>query len=106
MKRMFRNWVIFIVGATVMAGLGYLINGPSAHEVEVSRAADLLDAQTQAKADVQLISKLTRECHKLRGPGAALMQVRGTDDYVCRESEIEPTPAEFMQRYALLGSQR
>ena len=104
MKQMFRNWAIFIVGATVMAGVGYLANGPSEADVASARAADLLDAQTQAKADAQLISKLTRECHKLRGPSAALMQVRGTDDYVCRESEIEPTPAEFMQRYALLGS--
>lgn len=104
MHRLIKNWAIFIAGTTVMAGIGHLIDGPSAHEVEKAQAADAIDAS--AGSEVQLISKLTRECHKLRGPGAALMQVRGTDDYVCRESEIEPTPAEFMQRYALLGSQR
>ena len=34
---------------------------------------------------------------------AELIQIRGSEDYVCREAEIEPTPAEVLHRYAQLG---
>ncbi|MEO0002458.1 MAG: hypothetical protein RLZZ22_150, partial [Pseudomonadota bacterium] len=42
------------------------------------------------------------KCFKLRGPTAELLQARG--DYLCREREIEPVPADVLSRYALLGS--
>ena len=41
-----------------------------------------------------------------RGPSAELIQIRGSDDYVCREREIEPTPAEVLHRYADLSGRK
>lgn len=103
MKEIFKNWLILVIGIAALTGIGYLIAGPSAAEVETAQAADLIDARAQAHAQAHHVAGLTRECHSMRGPTAELLQIRGTDNYVCREAEIEPTPVEVMQRYALLG---
>jgi hypothetical protein len=97
----FTTWALAI-GVSIILAASYLIDGPSEADLDQAQAADLADAQAQA----QHIARLTRECHKLRGPSAELLQIRDTDDYVCRTGEVEPVPAEVLHRYASLGAPR
>lgn len=99
MKQTLINWSMALAGLAAFLGAGYLLDGPSAAEVEAAQAADLVDAQRHAA----LMADMTRICTEMRGPGAELLQIEGSDDYVCRESVIEPTPAEILHRYAQLG---
>jgi len=92
------TWTLAIGVAAILAA-SYLIDGPSELEMAQAQAADLAEAQSQA----QYVSKLTRECHRLRGPSAELLQIRESGDYVCRVVEIDPVPAEILHRYASLA---
>ena len=49
---------------------------------------------------------MLKRCYQERGPSAELIQIAGSDDYVCREREIEPTPAEVLHRYADLSGRK
>lgn len=100
MNQTFKNWLGGIAAAAALFAVMHIANGPSEYETQAAQAADLVDAQTQA----QHVASLTRECHRLRGQSAVLLQIRDTDHYVCREGAIEPVPAELLHRYALLGS--
>lgn len=99
MNETLKNWLTAIVAIAALTGIGYLLDGPSAAEVEAAQAADLEDARHRAA----VVAGLTRRCHEMRGPDAELLQIEGSDDYVCREAVIEPTPAEILHRYAQLG---
>jgi hypothetical protein len=92
------TWAAALGVATILL-LSSLLDGPSDHAVDQAQAADLRDAQLAA----QRFERDLRACHKALGPSADLVQIEGTDHYVCREMTIEPTPAEVLQRYALLG---
>ena len=97
----FTTWAL-TAGIALAFSMSFLLDGPSDLQVAEAQAADLADAQAQARR----VADLVRECHRLRGPDAVLLQIRDTDNFVCREGAIEPTPASVMQRYALLGGQR
>lgn len=99
MNTTIKNWMLGMAAAAVLLAAMHIANGPSEAETQAVQAADLADAQTLAQHEAML----ARECHRLRGPGAVLLQIRDTDSYVCREGVIEPTPASVMQRYAQLG---
>lgn len=87
------------VAACLLAAGGALLDGPSESDVAAATAADLHDAQLAA----QRFDRDLRACHRERGPSADLVQIAGTEHYVCREVPIEPTPAAILQRYAQLG---
>lgn len=98
MNETLKNWLTAIVAIAALTGIGYLLDGPSAAEVEAAQAADLADAQRHAA----LMADMTRICTEMRGPGAELLQIEGSSDYVCREGVVEPTPVEILHRYAQL----
>ena len=97
----FTTWAL-AAGAALAIGGGYLLDGPSEEEVERAIAADL----QAARRDELRMTLMTKRCHQERGPSAELIQIAGSDDYVCREREIEPTPAEVLHRYAQLGEKK
>ena len=86
-------------GAALAIGGSYLLDGPSDEQVERAIAADL----KAARRDELRLSLMTKRCFQELGPAAELIQIEGSDDYVCREREIEPTPAEVLHRYYDLG---
>ena len=67
------------------------------------QAEDLADAQRTAKLAAQRFERDLRACKKALGPSADLVQIERTGDYVCREVDVEPTPAEVLHRYYDLG---
>ena len=97
----FKIWAL-AAGAALAIGGGYLLDGPSDEQVERAIAADL----QAARRDELRMTLMTKRCHQERGPSAELIQIAGSDDYVCREREIEPTPAEVLHRYAQLGEKK
>ena len=94
----FTTWALAASAALAIGG-SYLLDGPSDEQVERAIAADL----QAARRDELRLSLMTKRCYQERGPSAELIQIRGSDDYVCRAAEIEPTPAEVLHRYAKLG---
>ena len=102
MNQTFKNWLGGIAAAAALFAAMHISSGPSAAEVQAAQAADLADAQAQAEH----VAGLVRKCHLLRGPSAEMLQIRDSDDYVCRVSEIEPVPAEVLHRYASLSAPR
>lgn len=94
----FKIWAL-AAGAALAIGGSYLLDGPSDEQVERAIAADL----QAARRDELRMTLMLKRCYQERGPSAELIQIRGSDDYVCREREIEPTPAEVLHRYAKLG---
>lgn len=91
---------LILVAAAVMGllALGALMDGVSDEQVERAIAADL----KAARRDELRLSLMTKACFKAKGPAAELVQIAGSDDYVCREREIEPTPEHVLQRVAML----
>jgi hypothetical protein len=81
MNETLKNWLTAIAAIAALTGVGYLLDGPSAAEVEAAQAADLADAQAQAH----------RDAPQVRAEMARLDAER-----------IEPTPAAILHRYALL----
>ena len=88
--------------ACLLAAGGALLDGPSEADIAAATAADLADARMAA----QRFERDYRECLRLMGPGADLIQIEGTSDYVCRKVSIEPTPVEILRKYSDLGVQR
>ena len=78
----FKTWAL-AAGIALTFSASFMLDGPSDHEAAQASAASLADAQAQA----QHVAGLTRECHRLRGPSAELVMIRGTDDYACRLPE-------------------
>ena len=97
----FTTWAL-AAGAALAIGGSYLLDGPSDEQVERAIAADL----QAARRDELRLSLMTKRCFQERGPSAELIQIAGSDDYVCRATEIEPTPAEVLHRYAQLGEKK
>ena len=97
----FTTWALAL-GAALAIGGSYLLDGPSDEQVERAIAADL----QAARRDELRMTLMLKRCYQERGPSAELIQIRGSDDYVCREREIEPTPAEVLHRYAQLGEKK
>lgn len=97
----FTTWALAL-GAALAIGGSYLLDGQSDEQVERAIAADL----QAARRDELRMTLMLKRCYQERGPSAELIQIAGSDDYVCRAAEIEPTPADVMQRYALMGSKR
>ena len=91
---------LILVAAAVMGllALGALMDGASDEQVERAIAADL----KAARRDELRMTLMTKRCFQERGPSAELIQIAGSDDYVCREREIEPTPEHVLQRVAML----
>lgn len=102
MNQTIKNWLGGAALAAFLVAASHIASGPSEQAAQEAQAADLADAQAQA----QHVATLARECYRLRGPSAELLQIRDTDHYVCREGAIEPTPADVMHRYALMGSKQ
>ena len=94
----FTTWAL-AAGAALAIGGSYLLDGPSDEQVERAIAADL----KAARRDELRLSLMTKRCFQELGPAAELIQIAGSDDYVCRAAEIEPTPAEVLHRYHNLG---
>ena len=97
----FTTWAL-AAGAALAIGGSYLLDGPSDEQVERAIAADL----QAARRDELRMTLMLKRCHQERGPSAELIQIRGSDDYVCREREIEPTPVEVLHQYAKLGGEK
>ena len=95
----FTTWAL-AAGAALAIGGSYLLDGQSDEQVERAIAADL----QAARRDELRMTLMLKRCYQERGPSAELIQIRGSDDYVCREREIEPTPVEVLHQYAKLGS--
>ena len=91
---------LILVAAAVMGllALGALMDGASDEQVERAIAADL----KAARRDELRMTLMTKRCFQERGPAAELIQIASSDDYVCREREIEPTPEHVLQRVAML----
>ncbi len=103
MTRHHLNAALIACGLAALLGASHLLDtGPSEAELATATAADLMDAQAAAAN----FERDYRECQRLRGPSAELIQIEGTDHYVCREGQIQPTPAAVLQRYAALGVAR
>ena len=91
--------LILVAAAVVgLLALGALMDGVSDEQVERAIAADL----KAARRDELRLSLMTKRCFQERGPSAELIQIEGSDDYVCREREIEPTPEHVLQRVSML----
>ena len=91
--------LILVAAAVVgLLALGAFMDGVSDEQVERAIAADL----KAARRDELRLSLMTKACFKAKGPAAELVQIAGSDDYVCREREIEPTPEHVLQRVAML----
>lgn len=91
--------MILVAAAVVgLLALGAFMDGVSDEQVERAIAADL----KAARRDELRLSLMTKRCFQERGPSAELVQIAGSDDYVCREREIEPTPEHVLQRVAML----
>ena len=97
----FKIWAL-AAGAALAIGGSYLLDGPSDEQVERAIAADL----QAARRDELRMTLMMKRCYQERGPSAELVQIAGSEDYVCREREIEPTPAEVLHRYAQLGEKK
>lgn len=97
----FKIWAL-AAGAALAIGGSYLLDGPSDEQVERAIAADL----QAARRDELRMTLMLKRCYQERGPSAELIQIAGSDDYVCRAAEIEPTPAEVLHRYAQLGEKK
>ena len=97
----FKIWAL-AAGAALAIGGSYLLDGQSEEQVERAIAADL----QAARRDELRMTLMLKRCYQERGPSAELIQIRGSDDYVCRATEIEPTPAEVLHRYAQLGEKK
>ena len=97
----FTTWAL-AAGAALAIGGSYLLDGQSDEQVERAIAADL----QAARRDELRMTLMLKRCYQERGPGAELIQIAGSDDYVCRAAEIEPTPAEVLHRYAQLGEKK
>ena len=94
----FKIWAL-AAGAALAIGGSYLLDGQSEEQVERAIAADL----QAARRDELRMTLMLKRCYQERGPSAELIQIAGSDDYVCRAAEIEPTPAEVLHQYAKLG---
>ena len=91
--------LILVAAAVVgLLALGAFMDGVSDEQVERAIAADL----KAARRDELRLSLMTKRCFQELGPAAELIQIEGSDDYVCREREIEPTPEHVLQRVAML----
>ena len=97
----FKTWAL-AAGVALAIGGSYLLDGPSDEQVERAIAADL----QAARRDELRMTLMLKRCYQERGPSAELIQIAGSDDYVCRAAEIEPTPAEVLHRYAQLGEKK
>ena len=97
----FKIWAL-AAGAALAIGGSYLLDGQSEEQVERAIAADL----KAARRDELRMTLMLKRCYQERGPSAELIQIAGSDDYVCRAAEIEPTPAEVLHRYAQLGEKK
>lgn len=97
----FTTWGLALGLAGVLLA-GTIHNEPAMADVEAMQAADLKDAIESARR----FDRDLRACKQALGPSADLVQIAGTDDYVCREMPIEPTPAELLHRYAELAGRK
>ena len=97
----FTTWALAL-GAALAIGGGYLLDGPKDEQIERAIAADLVDAKLSA----QRFERDLRACKRAMGPSADLVQIERTGDYVCREMDVEPTPAEVLHRYADLSGRK
>lgn len=73
-------------GAALILGGSYLLDGPSEADIAAAMVADLEDAKLAA----QRFERDYRACMKAMGPDADLIQIAGTDDYVCRKIDTVP----------------
>jgi hypothetical protein len=96
------NLILAAAAAMTLAAGGALLDGPSDADIERATAADLADAKLAA----QRFERDLRACKRAMGPSADLVQIAGSDDYVCREMPIEPTPASVLHKYAQLGEKK
>ena len=97
----FTTWALAL-GAALAFGASYLLDSRSEAQIEQAQAADLADAKLSA----QRFERDLRACKRAMGPSADLVQIERTGDYVCREMDVEPTPAEVLHRYAQLGEKK
>lgn len=94
------NLTLALAIACALAAAGALLDGPSEHETAQAQANDLAAAELAS----QRFERDLRECKRRVGPAADLIEIAGTDDFVCRDMPIEPTPAKILHGYALIGS--
>jgi hypothetical protein len=95
-----KNLALVCLLAVLLACGGVLLDGPSEHQAATATAASLADAELASRR----FERDYRACQLAKGPTADLIQIQGTEHYVCRDMPIEPTPAEMLQRYAQLGA--
>lgn len=62
----------------------------------------LYTSLTGYEASARRFERDLRACKKAVGPSADLVQIQGTEHYVCRDMPIEPTPPAVFGKYALL----
>lgn len=94
--------IAIIAAIAAIAAILALPSGPSEHEAAQATADNIKAAQVAA----QRFERDLRACKLALGPTADLIEISGTDHYVCREMPIEPTPAELLHKYAQLGGKK
>lgn len=99
MNRLMSLTIALAIGCA-LAAAGALLDAPSEHETAQAQANDLAAAELAS----QRFERDLRECKRRVGPAADLIEIAGTDDFVCRDMPIEPTPAKILHGYALIGS--
>jgi hypothetical protein len=99
MNRLMNLTLALAIGCA-MAAAGALLDGPSDIDTAQALASDLEAAELAG----QRFARDLRECKRHVGPAADLIEIAGTNDFVCRDMTIEPTPAKILRSYALTGS--
>ena len=92
--------VLCVGMAAILLG-GQFLDRPVS-DIDAAIAADIEDAKLAA----QHFERDYQACKKTLGPTADLIQIEGSDHYVCRQTIIEPTPAELLHQYAKLGAKK
>lgn len=76
----------YLLALVIAAGLtvgGAALDGPSDHELAQAAALDLEDA----RASAGLFEQRLRRCRESVGPAGELIEIEGSDGYVCRTKE-------------------
>jgi hypothetical protein len=94
------NILLAAVAAMTLAAAGAPLDGPSDEEIAAAQAADFAEYKQRA----QRFERDLRACKKVLGPTADLVEIAGSDDYVCREVDVEPTPRAVLGRYTNLST--
>lgn len=94
--------ITLALGAAALLAFGTALDNTSEATIAQATADDVADAKLTAKR----FERDYRACKRAKGPSADLVQIARSGDYVCRETDIEPTPEHVLRRYAELAGSK